>query len=147
MIPLKSQAIQTALVGDWKTAIDLNKEILKADPNDIETLNRLAFAYAISGNVTDAQSTYKTVLEIDHQNPIALRGLKRISTSSSSSNDSNATPVALTNMFLEETGKTKIINLVNVADTKITSRLRTGEKLHLCVKRLKVFLLNPQKQF
>ena len=39
----KSQeAINAALTQDWKKALDLNLEILKNDPENTDTLNRLA---------------------------------------------------------------------------------------------------------
>ena len=69
MIPLKSQAIQTALTGDWQTAIILNLQLLEENPEDIETLNRLAFAYTILGKVKEAKQTYQKVLHLDTQNP------------------------------------------------------------------------------
>ena len=34
MTPLKAQAIQTALTGDWETAINLNQNILQEEPED-----------------------------------------------------------------------------------------------------------------
>ncbi|MBI3366867.1 hypothetical protein HY041_04550, partial [Candidatus Roizmanbacteria bacterium] len=44
MTPSKNQAIQTALLGDWQNATVINKALLNSNPNDIEALNRLAFA-------------------------------------------------------------------------------------------------------
>ncbi len=145
----KFQAIQTALTGDWDTAIHLNIELLKETPDDIETLNRLAFAYGIVGNHDMAKKTYEKVLEVDIQNPIALRGLKRLTTTQSDCNKEYSSHASqkFTNMFLEESGKTKIINLANVAGPKILSALRTGEQLVLSVKRSKVFVLDWQKQY
>lgn len=149
MTSLKSQAIQTALTGDWDHAIVLNLQLLKETPDDIETLNRLAFAYAIVGNTDKAKQTYQKVLILDIQNPIALRGLKRLN-SPKTDHVKDLTSCAsqkFTNMFLEESGKTKIISLANVAETKIISGLRTGEQLILCIKRSKVFVLDWQKQY
>ena len=45
-------------------------------------------------------------------------------------------------MFIEESGKTKSVELVNVAQTSILTRLVTGELLELRIKRLKVFVLD-----
>jgi Flp pilus assembly protein TadD len=77
MLTLKTQAIQTALIGDWQRAIDLNQLILQEDPDDIDTLNRLAFAFLSLGNPNDAKTLYEKVLTLDMQNPIATRNLKR----------------------------------------------------------------------
>ncbi len=78
MTVLKSQAIQTALTGNWDQAISLNQELLKNNPTDIDALNRLAFAYSITGKTKEARNLYHKVLEIDTLNSIALRGLKRL---------------------------------------------------------------------
>lgn len=142
MVTLKSQAIQTALVGDWDAAINLNQLILQEEPNDIDTLNRLAFAFLSTGDTKNAKALYEKVLSLDMKNPIALRNLKRL-------HDSNTKKpnVTLNNLFIEEPGKTKVIELINVADKKVISYLRSGEKLELIIKRNKIFALDVNKQF
>lgn len=142
MSQLKSQAIQTALVGDWENAIALNKLILQEEPNDIDTLNRLAFALLSLGNIKDAKSLYEKVLSLDMKNPIAIRNLKRLGDSST-----KRTNFHINNLFIEEPGKTKIVELINVADKKIVSHLRSGERLTLCIKRMKIFALDQDNQY
>lgn len=153
MTLLKTQAIQTALVGDWNLAISLNQELLKTNPNDIEALNRLAFALSVLGRVKEAKSIYQKVLSLDTLNPIALRGLKRLYGTSqvkhanSNNNICQPTLKQLSNLFLEETGKTKVIELINIAEPKIIAILRTGEFVNLCIKRLKIFVLRKENQY
>ncbi len=157
MIPLKTQAIQTALSGNWNEAIALNLELLNENPDDVDTLNRLAFAYTLIGKIKEARSTYQKVLTLDIQNPIATKNLKRLrGTVPGKDNHANKDSVfnattphttILNNMFLEESGKTKVIELVNVAEGKTIIHLRTGEFLQLQIKRLKVFVLDNQKQY
>lgn len=142
MISLKSQAIQTALVGDWPNAISLNELILKEYPDDINTLNRLGFALLSVGKVKEAKSVYEKVLSLDIKNPIAIRNLKRLSGS-----NNIKTNVTLNNLFIEETGKTKIIELVNIADKKVISYLRSGEKISIRIKRNKIFALDSEDRF
>ncbi len=151
MTPNKTQAIQTALTGDWNTAILLNKKILKENPNDIETLNRLGLACMVVGKIKDAKSAYQKVLSLDNQNPIALKNVKRL-TNLHKTNGKTSLEVPLmsqhiTTMFLEENGKTKVIELVNVAEPKVISHLMTGEGVMLHVKRLKIFVLDGKKQY
>jgi tetratricopeptide (TPR) repeat protein len=142
MSQLKSQAIQTALVGDWENAIILNQQILEKEPDDIDTLNRLAFALLGQGKIKDAKSLYKKVLSLDMKNPIATRNLKRLSDPASQRINFH-----INNQFIEEPGKTKIIELINVADKKIIAHLRSGEKLDLCIKRMKIFALDQDNQY
>lgn len=142
MLNLKSQAIQTALVGDWTNAISLNQSILAEEPNDIDTMNRLAFAFLSSGDPKNAKEIYEKVLMLDMQNPIAIRNLKRL-------NDGNIkrVPVLINNLFIEEPGKTKVIELNNIAEKKVISHLRSGEKLDLKIKRNRIFAYDQEEQF
>lgn len=142
MLTLKNQAIQTALEGDWKRAIDLNQLILEEDPKDIDTLNRLAFAYLSSGNPKDAKDLYEKVLVLDMQNPIAIRNLKRLY----DVNTKRGT-ITINNLFIEEPGKTKALDLLNIADKKVISHLRSGEQLDLRIKRNKIFAYDFDNEF
>ncbi|MBA3724018.1 MAG: tetratricopeptide repeat protein [Candidatus Levybacteria bacterium] len=142
MVSLKSQAIQTALVGDWPNAVSLNQLILQEEPNDIDTMNRLAFAFLSSGNPNDAKNLYEKVLMLDMKNPIAIRNLKRL-------NDFTVKrpSIIINNLFIEEPGKTKVIELINIADKKVISHLRSGEKLDIRIKRSKLFTYDSEDQF
>ncbi len=142
MVTLKAQAIQTALVGDWDNAIHINQLILQEDPNDIDTLNRLAFAHLSNGNPGEAKTVYEKVLMLDMKNPIAIRNLKRL-------NDFNVkkAPITISNLFIEEPGKTKVIELINITDKKVLAHLRSGEKLELKIKRSKLFAYDTDDQF
>lgn len=142
MLSLKTQAIQQALVGDWTNAINLNEQILKEIPDDINTLNRLGFAFLSIGNMKDAKTVYEKVLSLDMKNPIAIRNLKRLN---GPSNRKVSTP--LNNLFIEETGKTKIIELINIADKKVISYLRSGEKISIRIKRNKIFALDSEERY
>lgn len=136
---LKTQAIQTALEGNWQTAISINKTLIGQDPNDIDALNRLALAYAITGKIKEAKSNYQKVLNIDSLNPIALRNLKRLKEKGQTLGNGNSN-TQINNKFLEEPGKTKVVELVNIAQPKIIESLRTGQSVELSIKRLKIFV-------
>jgi hypothetical protein len=138
----KTQAIQTALIGDWQAAITLNQEILQEEPDDIDTLNRLAFAFLSTGNPKDAKVLYEKVLTLDMQNPIATRNLKRLHDFST-----KKASITINNLFIEEPGKTKVMDLINIADKKVISHLRSGEKLDLKIKRSRIFAYDLESQF
>lgn len=140
----KHQAIQATLEGNWELAITINEELLKGDPDDIETLNRLAFAYTVVGKTTHAKNAYQKVLEIDIFNPIAIKNLKRLGIAPTAA---NGTPQLVVNMFLEESGKTKIVSLINTAPPKVIQSLQVGQKVDFCIKRLKIFILDEHKQY
>jgi tetratricopeptide (TPR) repeat protein len=142
MLTLKNQAIQTALIGDWPTAINLNQLILQEDPEDIDTLNRLGFAFLSSGNPKEAKKLYEKVLSLDKQNPIAIRNLKRVS-----DDKGKKVSIMISNLFIEEPGKTQVMDLINIADKKIIAPLRCGEKLSIRIKRSKIFAYDMDNQF
>lgn len=150
MTPLKIQAIQKAFEGNWSEAVLINQKLLKDDPNDIETLNRLALALTICGKLKQAKAAYQKVLKIDSQNPIAIKNAKRLVSFTSKKKAIESAP-SLTKdpstMFLEESGKTKIIELVNIAEPKVISLLMTGGKILLQIKRLKIFVLDIKKHY
>jgi len=143
---VKNQAIQTALEGNWTNAIKLNKNLIQEDPQDIDALNRLSFAYTIIGKLKEAKSTYQKVLDIDPLNPIALRNLKKLKDKGFNAAGNGSSNAHLNNDFLEEPGKTKVVELINIAQPKFVEGLRTGQSVELSVKRLKIFILE-QKQY
>jgi len=144
-INLKTKAIKTALSGDWKTAIELNKALLEENPKDIETLNRLALAFTITGKINKAKEIYEKVFELDPLNPIALKNSKKLK--DKNGQPENANDFQINSNFLEETGKTKIIELVNLAQTSVTQILRVGQCVNLSIKRSKIFVLEGEKQY
>lgn len=142
MSPLVNQAIQTALNGDWQKAIELNKQILEESPDDINTLNRLGFAMLSTGDLNQAKKIYEKVLSLDMKNPVAQRNLQRLN-----SGNNTKINISISNLFIEETGKTKVIELVNAADKKVLSQLRSGEKIEIKIKRSKLFALDQSENF
>jgi len=141
-----AHAIQAILHGDWEKAIQLNLAILEENNQDIETLNRLAFAYTALGKIANARGIYQKVLDIDPCNPIALKNIKKLGDSNSRKNE--YTPFTINNtMFLEEVGRTKVITLVNTAPPRVLRTLQPGLPLILHIKRMKIFVLDEKQQF
>lgn len=146
MTPLRDKAIQTALVGDWNGAITANKELLEENPKDIDALNRLALAFTVVGKVNKAKVTYQAVLKIDPLNPIAIRSLKNLKTTKNSKSQ-GLQRLQLSNNFIEESGKTKVVELLNLAPASVIQGLRTGEVIDLVIKRNRIFVLKGEKQY
>ncbi len=147
MIPLKTQAVQTALQGDWQAAVILNQMLLEEDPTDIDALNRLAFAKISLGEIKEAKSIYQKVLTLDENNPIALKNLQRLNDTSPQTNGNLMQHFKVSNVFIEEPGKTKVTDLINTADRKLLTQIRNGEQLTLTIKRMKIFAYDSQKQY
>lgn len=133
---LNQYAIEAALNSDWKTAVDLNLQILKEDPKCIDALNRLGFAYINLGKIARAKSCFSKVLKVDHYNPIALKNLKKIKNVSgkSSSGCNKISP----KVFLEESGLTKIVSLVHLADKSVLISLQCGQPVIFITKKNRI---------
>ncbi len=130
--PRNQEAIDAALVSDWDKAIKLNTELSEEYPEDVNVLNRLGHAHTELGQVNKASSIYKKILEIDLYNPIAKRNLERLSTLRGSDIKVKETTRSFDpEAFIEEPGKTKTIEVVDLAMPKVLVSLRTGDKVGL----------------
>lgn len=143
---LAQQAISAALKGNWKEAEKLNKEILKKKSKDIDALNRLARAYIELGKINKAKQASKKVLEIDPFNPIATKSLSKWRTLRKKELTTNDAPTKV-EMFLEEPGKTKIIDLLHLGDEKVITKLDSGDEVLLNPRRHRVSLTTKEGKY
>jgi len=131
IIPSDAAAIAAALAQDWKEAIHINVALLKACKDNISLLNRLGFAYMQSGQLTLAKKTFLKVTKLDPYNQIASKNLKKLGLVHQKDflkqTRSRVTPMS----FLEEPGKTKIVECVNTAPIAALSTVSPGEEVEL----------------
>lgn len=151
MVSLRDLAIKYALENNWQDARDTNLQILEESPSDIDTLNRLAFSFLKLAEFKNAEITYQKVLALDSTNPIALKNIKKLGTiskvsSNGHSNHSLSNPI-YGDLYIEEVGKTKTVELKNIADKKTLSLLQPGEHVYIFPKRSKVFVQTPDKHY
>jgi len=126
-IDLTQQAIHAALNGEWEQAKQFNTELLADDPHDINALNRLARAYSELNDLENARKTATKVLEIDSFNQIAQKALDRWKgLKQTIKHGTKPTPASV---FLEEPGKTKILQLINLGSTDILCQLDAGDEV------------------
>lgn len=144
MDPRFQEAIKAALQGTWDKAVQLNVALYDDYPEDITILNRLGHAYAELGQVNKASSTYKKVLEIDPYNPIAKRNLEKLSTLRTSSVKPKEAKAIDPDMFLEEPGKTRAIDLSDLAMPKVLILLRVGDNVVLKATKTDVTIVSEE---
>jgi tetratricopeptide (TPR) repeat protein len=144
---LKTFAIEAALICDWAEATKINQKIVTLAQNDVEALNRLARAQACSNQPVKAFKTYKKVLEIDPYNIIARKNSEKLSKIEKNPTGTSqaafvpngqtlrSTTQKLSDIFLFEPGKTKIINLLNLAPPFVLARLSCGDKAAFNLKK------------
>lgn len=136
---LAQKAVSLALEGQWEEAIKVNKELLKAYPDDVETLNRLAKAYFESGNIKRARSISAKVLKFNPTDPIANKNLSRWKSLTGVKKSCRTNHQAAN--FIEEPGKTKLVSLLNLGDKKVIAKLNAGDEVRLTTHAHRVCVL------
>ena len=128
---LEQLAIQAALAADWEKAIDLNKQILKLGSENLEASNRLGRAYSEVGQIEKAKYSYREVLKHDPYNTIALKNLERLKAVNGSVVKITGSGVLSPDLFMEEPGKTKVLEATSLAKPEILAQLHTGDEIKL----------------
>lgn len=150
--PQKTLAIQAALSNNWELAEDINSQLLTENPHDIDSLNRIGFALMKLGKFKKAKEAYKKVLDLDNTNPIALKNIKRVDSVSKEEKNGRGKSVHVlspvyADIYIEEAGKTKTIELKNLADKKMLSLIEPGDSVFMQIKRSKIFIQSADKKY
>jgi tetratricopeptide (TPR) repeat protein len=133
---LAHKAVSLAISGDWSGALETNQQILSDSPNDTEALNRLARCFFELGKTGDALKTTQKVLELDPADSIAQKCLLRWKSVKPGQNRTGAPQTA--ELFLEDSGKTKIVPLLNLGSPDIFTSLDSGQEVKLSAYAHKV---------
>jgi len=128
-ISLAQKAISLALAGNWTEAVKVNREILKKNQADTDALNRLSKAHAELGEILKAKATALKVMAIDPTNSIAQKCLEKWRSVKNVSQN-NASTISV-DSFLEESGKTKLVSLLNLGDSKLFLNLDPGREVKI----------------
>ncbi|OGG15794.1 hypothetical protein A3D78_04815 [Candidatus Gottesmanbacteria bacterium RIFCSPHIGHO2_02_FULL_39_14] len=148
MTTLLQAAIEAALAQKWDTAIEINKELLKNNKDDIDILARLAFAYAQTGSIEKAKKIYRKILLLDKYNTLAVKNLDKISNlNEKKSNSIIPHERVAPGLFIEEPGKSKTVLLINVAPTKILNHLNIGDTVIIHPKKHSVEIRGLNKTY
>lgn len=129
------QAIDLAMQGGWREAIAVNQNILEMFPEDVEALNRLGRAYLELGEYKEAEAAYRRSTEIDPYNAIAVKNLQRLSylrevAGAAEGGADRLEPQA----FIEEVGKTGVVQLNNLAPPEVLARMVAGDRVQLQIE-------------
>jgi tetratricopeptide (TPR) repeat protein len=130
--PAHDDAIAAALSQNWEEAVKINQAILDLDPKNVDALNRLGFAHLQLGKTKEAKDIYQRVITLDQYNQIAQKNLTKLNNKNHTGGMTAGMVSPL--MFLEEPGKTKIVNCVNLAPSKVIAGLRCGQTVRIKVK-------------
>ncbi len=142
---LAQKSIELALNGKWDEASKLNLQIIASSPNDVDALNRLARCYSELGKTDKALETTKKVLEIEPANTIAQKCL--VKWKNITRTDGRPKEPYRAESFLEESGKTKIVQLLNPGDRNVFANLDSGDEVDLSAHAHKVSVIDPEGKY
>lgn len=149
---LSQLAIDAILDCRWEEALKFNKKIIKVDPRNVDALSRLARIYMEMGRSNLAKKYYAEVIKIDPYNPIALKNLKIIKSFKPNGHGNevihmvNSTKLSVS-LFLQEPGKTKIVNLLKVAEPQKLSQSYCGMQVIMEIKNRKITVVDTQGNY
>ncbi len=147
---LAQQAIALALKREWKEAIEINREILRENPGDIDALNRIAKAFFEIGEINKAKDYTQKALVVDPLNSIAQRCLTkylRIGYLGTNGQTRETCYESSLEVFLEEPGKTKIIPLLHLGDCQVILSLDSGNLVQLFPSKHRVTICTPDGRY
>lgn len=125
-------AIKQAQASQWEEAVLTNKNILQLFPGEAEAYNRLGKAYSELGQYGEAREAYSQTLIYSPKNTIARKNLDRLALLEESAvqvyqGSGRIDP----KLFIEETGKTTVTELLNLAPASILARVAVGDTVQL----------------
>ncbi len=127
------EAIDLAMQARWQEAVEINKEIIAAFPEDVDTCNRLGRAYMELGQYGLAREAYNRSATLDPYNAIAARNLRRLNDLGDSDGAEVETERVEPQQFIEEIGKAGVITLYEIAPKENRARMVAGDKVYLKV--------------
>jgi hypothetical protein len=126
---LIKQSIKAAKDQNWKLAVSLNLDLLDNNSGNLDALNRLGLAYMQLKKIPAAKKIFNKVLAKDKTNIIANKHLKKLK-----KQKNLKTHCFAKSYFIEEPGKTKIIELHRLTDKNKLNMLDVGQECKLVLK-------------
>jgi len=129
------EAIELAMQGRWEEAVVANRAVVEIFPNDVNAYNRLGKALTELGQYDEAMEAYSKALDVDRNNSIARKNLRRLSLLR------EAEPVpgagnhrASPELFIEESGKAAVATLDRLAPEEVIAKIAAGDRVYLRAK-------------
>jgi tetratricopeptide (TPR) repeat protein len=147
-------AIDAALKCQWSEALEINKQIIKLEPENVDCLNRLAKAYMELGKYALAKKTYEDALKLDPYNTIAEKNIKKVASFKKNGTNGHANGLDSSqsmglhpDFFLEEPGTTRMVNLIKCAEPAKLLTLSPGQVVNLVTKNKAVYITDGHNQY
>jgi len=144
---LEQLAIEAALNSQWKKAIIYNQQMLELEP-DVSTLLRLGYINFKIGDWKEARKYYQKALKLQPLNRLAQINLEKVRILEKKGYKSNKKNTAIDlNQFLEITGKTKNVHLVNIGQKNIIAAITIGQPVNLIQKKRKIEIRTQENEY
>jgi tetratricopeptide (TPR) repeat protein len=140
------EAIALAMQGRWQEAVAANRAILKLSSENVEAYNRLGRALMEIGEYAAAREAYGHALELDPYNNIAKKNLDRLSYLGELAPKGDHHKVVV-DIFIEETGKARVVSLVHLAPKDVVARMAPGEEVSLQAEGQRLLVRNGHGEY
>ena len=146
-------AVDLALKGQWQEAVAANRSILERFPDDVETYNRLGRALTEIEEFAEAKKAYQRTMELDPFNSIAKKNLSRLSLMGKRATKTVARKAdarkadahkVVADIFVEESGKAKVVKLVSLAAKEVVVKMAPGEEITPYVEGQRLMVKNKE---
>ena len=139
-------AVELALKGQWQEAVAANRKLLEKYPDDVETCNRLGRALTETGEYAEARKAYEQTLALDPFNMIAKKNLGRLSLMAKRPAKADVKKV-VADIFVEETGKAKVVKLSALAAREVLAKMAPGDELVPYVEGERLLVKNKEGDY
>lgn len=130
---LDRKAVKAALEQNWDHAVELNTEIIKLNPVDLNAKIRLGKAYLHLGLFAKAKKLFREILDLDPLNQIAKKNYELAKTNKAGKENHSKTQI-----IVKEPGTTGEASFT-ITEPKITSNNFTkGDELEIKVLKKSV---------
>jgi len=141
-------AIDLAMQGKWREAVDINNTIISNFPTDVDAHNRLGRAYLELGEYIPAREAYGKALKLDPYNSIAKKNLERMSRLEAAAVTAEAdSRTAAPQSFIEEVGKAGVVKLSRMAPPEVLVKMVAGDKVYLRIEGASLFVENGRGEY
>jgi hypothetical protein len=125
------EAIDLAMQARWREAVNVNKDIVKEFPDDVDAFNRLGRAYMELGQYKLSRGAYESAVKLDPYNAIAGRNLRRLNDLKDTGVAEVETEKVEPQQFIEEIGKAGVVTLIELAQKEKRAHVVAGDKVIL----------------
>ncbi|MHB1133202.1 MAG: tetratricopeptide repeat protein [Chloroflexota bacterium] len=144
---LVEQAVKLAMDNKWEEAAAKNRELIDLFSGDVDSYNRLGKALTELGKYVEARDYYRKALELDPMNRIAEKNLARLANVTANEGTDKASRQLDPRLFIEETGKTGLANLVQPGSKDVLSRMAAGNQVNLLTQGRTLVVQNAAGEY